>query len=133
MNRIIFVIACWATATSVWADPVEDGAKLFADACATCHGSNAKGDGPMAQVLSVAPADLTQISINNEGTFPTARIIRIIDGTTLLTAHGTPMPLFGTLFRGPSQHVVDPYGNEFIAPQSIVDVVTWLETIQEAE
>lgn len=118
---------------AVSADTVKKGEELFAEACATCHGLNAKGNGPMAEVLSVAPADLTQIAIMNDGTFPTARIIRIVDGTTLLTAHGSPMPLFGMLFRGPSQAFVDSYGNEFFAPASIGNVVAWLETIQEEE
>ena len=115
------------------ADRVQEGAEIFADACASCHGVHAKGDGPMSQVLTIQPADLTQISAMNEGIFPTARVIRIVDGTTLLTAHGSPMPLFGMLFRGPSETFSDGYGNEFFASRAIGNVVAWIETIQVKE
>jgi putative copper export protein/mono/diheme cytochrome c family protein len=35
------------------------GAALFAPHCAVCHGAEARGDGPAAKSLPVAPADLT--------------------------------------------------------------------------
>lgn len=128
-------LLCLSTlcASAASAEPIQEGADLFAEACATCHGTDAKGDGPMAKVMAVQPADLTQISLMNDGNFPTARIIRIVDGTTLLTAHGSPMPLFGMLFRGPSETFVDADGNEFIASRAIGNVVAWIETIQAEE
>ena len=35
--------------------------------CASCHGTDAKGDGPMAKSLKVKPADLTRIAARNGG------------------------------------------------------------------
>jgi mono/diheme cytochrome c family protein len=48
-----------------------DGAKLFKTHCASCHGADATGNGPMARALRQAPADLTLIARHNGGMFPT--------------------------------------------------------------
>ena len=76
------------------------GPTLYRAYCAICHGSDGKGGGPMAQSLKVRPTDLTHISARNGGTFPVARIERIISGEeTVPAAHGTrEMPLWGPIF-----------------------------------
>ena len=38
------------------------GKEEFTRYCASCHGLTAKGDGPMADQLKKAPADLTQLA-----------------------------------------------------------------------
>jgi putative copper export protein/mono/diheme cytochrome c family protein len=38
---------------------IVSGGKLFADNCATCHGTEGRGDGPQAKGMAIAPADLT--------------------------------------------------------------------------
>ena len=45
------------------------GLELFQAYCATCHGREAKGGGPMAASLKTPPADLTTIAKRNKGTF----------------------------------------------------------------
>lgn len=45
--------------TEFAATAITHGAKLFAANCIACHGANARGDGPAAKSLPVAPADLT--------------------------------------------------------------------------
>ena len=107
------------------------GERLFADHCAVCHGLEARGDGPMTAILSVAPADLTILSNSNDGVFPADRIIRRIDGTTEVLAHGGPMPVFGMLLEGPSDVILAPDGSEIIAAESIVEITAWLQEIQE--
>jgi mono/diheme cytochrome c family protein len=68
--------------------------------CASCHGTDAKGDGPMAKSLKVKPADLTRIAARNGGTFPLMRIERIISGEDQPpSGHGTSkMPVWGPIF-----------------------------------
>lgn len=41
---------------------LEQGQRLFAIYCAVCHGTNAKGKGPIAKKLTTPPDDLTQTS-----------------------------------------------------------------------
>lgn len=112
------------------AQDVERGRQFFLDHCATCHGPAARGDGPMAEVLSVPPADLTRLAAENGGTFPAARVVRRIDGREEVLAHGGPMPLFGLILDGPSGIVVTPEGAEIIAPEAIVDIAAWLASVQ---
>ena len=76
------------------------GPNLFKAYCAVCHGPNAKGDGPMAMFLKMAPSDLTHISARNGGTFPLAKVRKIISGEEALpSGHGTRlMPIWGPIF-----------------------------------
>lgn len=76
------------------------GPNLYRAYCASCHGTDAKGGGPMAGSLRVSPPDLTRISSRNGGTFPFARVSRIISGEEPLPrGHGThEMPVWGPVF-----------------------------------
>ena len=38
---------------------IDDGAAVYPDRCAACHGAEGRGDGPLAATLPVPPADLT--------------------------------------------------------------------------
>ena len=76
------------------------GDNLYNAYCASCHGENAKGKGPMAAWLKVQPADLTRIAARNDGKFPLERVDRIISGEEALpSGHGTrAMPVWGPVF-----------------------------------
>ena len=77
-----------------------DGSVLYKAYCSSCHGTDARGGGPMAKSLKVPPPDLTRIYIRNGGTFPLKRIARIISGEEQLpSGHGTrEMPVWGPFF-----------------------------------
>jgi Cytochrome C oxidase, cbb3-type, subunit III len=76
------------------------GPELFKAYCATCHGKDAKGGGPMAASLRIAPPDLTRISVRNGGSFPFLQVQKIISGEQQPPAtHGTrEMPVWGPIF-----------------------------------
>ena len=79
-----------------WAEDAIPGKMEYSSSCAACHGENGKGNGVLASVLKVPPADLTTLSRRNDGHFPLAAVIEIIDGRTLIAAHGTrEMPIWG--------------------------------------
>ena len=59
------------------------GKDLFKSYCASCHGLDAKGNGPMAASLKIPPSDLRRISIRNHDTFPMMRVEKIIAGEEL--------------------------------------------------
>ena len=75
-----------------------DGAELFKTFCASCHGVEATGNGPVAHALRHAPADLTLIAKKNGGTFPTARVNRIILGWDIESHGDRDMPVWGDPF-----------------------------------
>jgi mono/diheme cytochrome c family protein len=79
--------------------PGDTGERLYRTYCATCHGPNGRGDGPMADQLRTAPADLTGFAARNGGVFPNERLRTIIDGRGI-RAHGIEeMPVWGDAFR----------------------------------
>ena len=77
-----------------------DGRALYKDYCASCHGVDARGDGPAAKSLNAPPSDLTRISARNGGTFPFDRVSRIISGYDKMPgSHGSAdMPVWGPIF-----------------------------------
>lgn len=78
---------------------VKKGRQLFTQYCAVCHGSDARGNGPVAAELKKQPADLTVIQKQGEK-FPTYRVMTFIEGERVVPAHGTrEMPIWGTVFR----------------------------------
>lgn len=97
---VLMLIACPAAAQ-------EPGGALFADHCASCHGAGARGDGPMAEILTVPIPDLTGLAVRAGGEFPLARVVEVIDGRTPLRGHGGPMPVFGPIFGGSAEVAVE--------------------------
>ena len=77
------------------------GSDSFNLYCATCHGSGGRGDGPVASALRTRPADLTRLSLANNGAYPRERVTAFVTGTgRALNAHGTTeMPIWGPIFR----------------------------------
>lgn len=103
-----------------------DGGALFQAYCATCHGANARGDGPMVASLRRPPADLTKFAMRNGGVFPESRVTRIIDGRDV-AAHGdSEMPVWGNAFKREGQGV-----DEATARARIAALVQFLASIQE--
>jgi mono/diheme cytochrome c family protein len=75
---------------------VEVGAGLFETYCASCHGVDARGDGPAASALRTPPPDLTGIAARRAGVFPESSLAKMIDGRFDLPAHGSrEMPIWG--------------------------------------
>lgn len=103
------------------------GQDLFTFYCATCHGSDAKGSGPVASALKTPPPDLTLLSRRNGGTFPRVRVVQFIagGGTTLRGAHGSSdMPVWGPIFRA-----LDPSDEKLVLIR-IENIVQYLESMQ---
>lgn len=76
------------------------GPEMFANYCASCHGKEGRGDGPVVAALKKAPADLTTISARNNGAFPELQVLHAISGEAGIPAHGSlDMPVWGEIFR----------------------------------
>ncbi len=79
--------------------PEVTGRADFEALCASCHGTDATGNGPAAAGLATAPADLTRIAARNGGVFDYDAVMSHIDGYTR-GADGQAMPEFGALLEG---------------------------------
>jgi mono/diheme cytochrome c family protein len=73
----------------------------YNSSCASCHGADGKGDGPVAASphFTAMPTDLTTLQKENDGVFPVDRMYEIIDGRAEVMLHGTTsgrdMPVWG--------------------------------------
>ncbi|HKQ09128.1 MAG TPA: c-type cytochrome [Blastocatellia bacterium] len=116
MKRRLLTIASMLAATLlVWAMPgstamaqksqaapssyAVKGKKLFTQYCASCHGTDGRGEGPVAMALKGTPPDLTMLQAPGEK-FPFYQVQTKIDGEKATSAHGTSrMPVWGTVLR----------------------------------
>lgn len=109
--------------------PSYDGARLYRENCAVCHGQTGAGDGPMVPHLTANPSNLRTLSARNDGEFPYIAVMRQIDGRDMRAVHGSAdMPVWGWHFSRADNDMRDP-GKQ---TQARIDaLVQYLETIQD--
>ena len=119
-----------------------DAGKLeFQSSCATCHGIDGKGKGPLSEQLKVAPADLTVLAKKNNGVFPVNAVYETIYGIKRILAHGPPdMPIWGFRYfarntapgsKKPDHYVELSSDLDAIARTRLFAVVDYLNRIQQ--
>ena len=61
IHAVVLLIFLTVSAPEVFADtpPAYEGRRLYVSYCQLCHGTGGKGDGPLAKVMKISPADLT--------------------------------------------------------------------------
>jgi len=107
---------------------VEVGGNAFATHCASCHGADGKGAGPVAASLRIPPADLTLIAARRGGVFPADDIAAWIDGRMSPPAHGTrEMPVWGYRF---AEGLPPGELSQELVRGRILTVVEYLRSIQ---
>jgi mono/diheme cytochrome c family protein len=106
MKPIIKLLAICAALSSVFytaqayqgsqnKEQLSRGEKLYMSYCASCHGVNGAGDGPVALSLKQRPNDLRRIQ-SRYGIFPAEEVGRKITGDLSAPVHGRKdMPVWG--------------------------------------
>ncbi|MDJ0637760.1 MAG: cytochrome c [Paracoccaceae bacterium] len=132
-----------ALGSSAYAEEELIGADEYRHSCLACHGVGGKGDGPMADFLTVRPSDLTQIAKANDGDFPLSDIYRVIDGRTDVGAHGVrsadgwEMPVWGSRYSAEADDMLDPIGPgeqakaERLVRGRVLELAYYLQEIQD--
>ncbi len=101
------------------------GKEMFVSYCASCHGKDAKGNGPAAASLKSLPADLTTLAKRNGGKYPADKVTTILRGQANLVPHGDQeMPVWGPVFWKMSG------GHEEVVQQRIANLNKYLESLQ---
>jgi mono/diheme cytochrome c family protein len=104
-------------------DRLERGRKLYVQYCASCHGMDAKGSGPVAAELKTAPSNLTTIAQRHNGKFDAIHVQNNINGEKDVQAHGTKdMPVWAAYFRSTK--------GQSIATLNIYALTEYLEAVQ---
>lgn len=101
------------------------GKETFLRYCASCHGADAKGNGPAAIALKPPPPDLTTLTKRYDGKFPSGYVGALVKFGRSLAAHGSEdMPVWGSRFKT-LDPVHDPTGQ-----QHIDNLVAYIESLQ---
>jgi mono/diheme cytochrome c family protein len=111
--------------------PDPSGRQVFVRFCASCHGPNADGNGPLASSLKTPPADLRAIARRNGGRFDEAAVMAVIDGRRAVSAHGPrDMPVWGDVFVSEltANEAPRPHQTALLRAQLLTD---YLATLQE--
>lgn len=105
-NAAVVALGCalaWAQVEERRAAPMRpvDGPKVFQNYCASCHGMDGRGKGPVASALRDEVPDLTTLARRNGGKFPAERVKETIAGEgKSIAAHGSKeMPIWGPTFH----------------------------------
>lgn len=133
MIRVCMVLGLatvlWACAPVDMPEPPE-GAVLFSENCAVCHGNTGRGDGPWSAGMKPAPSDLTQLEANNSGHFPRVHVLSVIDGYDRTGLPGQDMPEFGLLLRGNTVPIDVGDGVFTPTPRPLAALLAYLESLQ---
>jgi mono/diheme cytochrome c family protein len=100
--------------------------------CASCHGVDGRGHGPVAPALAIPPPDLTTLARRNGGVFPRALVEAMLAGGRNVPAHGTrEMPVWSERFE-PTGTGATAVAAAY-ARRRTEAVLGYLESIQRAE
>lgn len=122
----VAALLCSAAPGFAQTKPVENsGNAVYLLYCASCHGPNAKGDGPTATAMNPKPSDLTKIAARNGGKFDEAALVQTIDGRMAKSGHGgAGMPVWGDAFARKGQSPAE-------TRKKIESVVAYLKSLQQ--
>ncbi len=116
-------------AVSVASAGDDAGKSLFLHYCSSCHGESGKGDGTLAGILELKPADLTQLAKKKGGEFAFMDLLQSIDGRARVRGHGpSGMPVWGEVFAPPKDA---SEGEQLQAAGKLLLITYYVESLQE--
>ena len=131
IRAVTLALAAATSSVSAQEADIEAGKNLFLNSCWQCHGLDAKGFGPMAEMLAIDTPDLTELSKRNGGEFPTEAVARQIDGRSPLLAHGGEMPIFGPSLESDQNVTLRmKSGQQLMTGVPLANVIVFLESLQ---
>ena len=127
--RMVMVVMTLASPALSQESDLDDGQDLYLYFCAECHGKNASGIGPIAEMMALEPPELTGLTNRNNGVFPTLQVATQIDGRTKAVGHD--MPIFGWSLEGGRQVQIKlPSGQILMVTESLGNLLAYLESVQ---
>jgi len=102
------------------------GRQMYVAYCASCHGNEGRGAGPVAVALKSTPPNLTTLAKRNNGKFPADHVYQVIRGDANVPAYGDKeMPAWGPVFLSRS----DAHPAE--VQLRITNLTKYIESLQE--
>ncbi|PSK80676.1 cytochrome c [Limimaricola soesokkakensis] len=131
--KIAHALLALATAAGCVRDDPIAGRRLFVEHCAVCHGAMGLGDGPATARLTTPPPDLTRIAARRDGVWPMLEVMSIIDGYAQRTNPRAEMPVISDFVEGRLVKFNHGNGQTARAPENLLAMVRYLESIQSPE
>lgn len=104
------------------------GKQTYTQYCASCHGVDARGEGPAAFVLKTPPPDLTTLAKRHGGKFPQEYVFDVLRFGTRIVSHGSSdMPIWGPIFGSMENY------DEVAVRKRIKDLCDYLTSLQQKE
>ena len=104
---------------------VPPGRQIYKEYCAACHGSDGRGNGPVARSLRKPPPALTALAKRRGGAYPEEYVTNVLRFGLGFSSHGSSaMPVWGPIFQDLEHY------NEAAVRQRIKNLCDYLESIQ---
>lgn len=125
-------VAAGALAQTTQPARVDFGKREFDSKCAVCHGLNAKGQGPVVELLRKPPPDLTLLARRNNGVFPIERLYQVVDGGDVPSHGPRDMPIWGRDYRvQAAEYYMDmPYDSNAYVRARILALLEYINRLQ---
>jgi mono/diheme cytochrome c family protein len=131
LASVSLLVACQSPPTYM-----PSGEPMYKQYCASCHGADAKGHGPMASRITTSPPDLTTLANRHSGKFPYDYVSSVLEfgpapSRNILPEYAYPthgssdMPTWGPIFQYYDKQ------NERVVQQRIKNLCDYLATLQE--
>lgn len=105
-----------------------DGKQMYASYCASCHGVSGHGNGAMAATFHTHPTDLTVLSRNNHGAYPTRHVEAVLHFGVETSGLGSKaMPVWGPVLASIG-NINSP--NDTVGMLRIRNITRYVETLQ---
>lgn len=109
---------------------LEEGRAEYLAACASCHGVDARGGGPVGPALRTPPPDLTLLAWRRGGTFPRDEVIAVLAGERSFAAHGNrEMPVWSQRYGVPGTDGATAIASIY-ARRRLELLASYLESVQ---
>jgi mono/diheme cytochrome c family protein len=131
----VLAVGLVATPLSAYGQGTDVGKQEYLSKCASCHGEDAKGGGPVAGSLKQKVPDLTALTKNSGGVFPFAQTYDVIDGREAVAAHGPrDMKVWGNEYweegAGLLRENTTPQELSSFARGRIIALIGYISTLQ---
>jgi|SRR5215469_1220132 len=124
---LALVLFATSSMTHAQDNDVVAGRQLFLRYCASCHGVDGSGGGPVAKSLRDPPANLRLLADKYGSPLPAEALVDLIDGRKAVRAHGTSeMPVWGERLYATSEGTKGESG----ITDAIQKIVAFLNSIQ---
>lgn len=104
------------------------GKQMYLQYCASCHGADGRGNGPVAKQLKIKATDLTLLRKKEKGIFPLDDVMATIDGRRIVKGHGERnMPVWGEVFLTENEKKKYPELTSLLKAKIIAEYVATLQ------